>query len=59
MQTYPPPNKAHGSLHWTFERLLSGALVPVTAATLVTSSSPVVDGLLAVSLVLHTRPSTR
>jgi succinate dehydrogenase (ubiquinone) membrane anchor subunit len=53
--TFPPPSKFHGSYHWAFERLLSAALVPITAAAFVTTGSnhPVVDGLLGVSLVMH------
>ncbi|KAI0091622.1 mitochondrial inner membrane protein [Irpex rosettiformis] len=53
--TFPPPSRAHGSHHWAFERLLSAALVPMTAAAFVTSGSafPVLDGLLGISLVVH------
>lgn len=53
--TFPEPNRAHGSHHWAFERLLSVALVPMTASAFVLSSStsPVLDGILAVSLVIH------
>jgi len=51
--TYPPPQKMSGSLHWTFERVLSAALVPVVGATAVVSPNPVLDGILAVSIVLH------
>jgi len=53
--TFPPPSKAHGSHHWAFERLVSAALIPLTAAAAVTSSShyPVLDGILAITLVVH------
>ncbi|EIM84982.1 uncharacterized protein STEHIDRAFT_60709 [Stereum hirsutum FP-91666 SS1] len=53
--TYPPPSKTHGSYHWAFERLLSAGLVPLTAAAFITSGSayPVLDGILGVSLVMH------
>ncbi|KAG8870271.1 membrane anchor subunit of succinate dehydrogenase, Sdh4, partial [Tulasnella sp. 331] len=53
--TFPEPNRSHGSHHWAFERLLSVALLPMTASAFVMSSSPhpVVDGLLAMSLVIH------
>ncbi|THH15912.1 hypothetical protein EW146_g4654 [Bondarzewia mesenterica] len=53
--TFPPPSKTHGSYHWAFERLLSAGLVPLTAAAFVTSGStaPLLDGLLGVSLVMH------
>ncbi|KAG8922736.1 membrane anchor subunit of succinate dehydrogenase, Sdh4 [Tulasnella sp. 418] len=52
---FPPPNKSHGSYHWAFERLLSASLVPITAASMALSSSPypVLDGILAISLVVH------
>ncbi|KDQ15151.1 hypothetical protein BOTBODRAFT_187542 [Botryobasidium botryosum FD-172 SS1] len=53
--TFPPPSKSDGSHHWAFERLLSATLVPLTVSSFVLSSSPypVLDGLLAVSLVVH------
>ncbi|TCD67729.1 membrane anchor subunit of succinate dehydrogenase, Sdh4 [Steccherinum ochraceum] len=53
--TFPPPNRSHGSHHWAFERLLCAALVPLTGAAFVVSGSayPVLDGLLGVSLVMH------
>ncbi|KAI8454564.1 CybS-domain-containing protein, partial [Phakopsora pachyrhizi] len=49
----PMPNKTHGSIHWNFERALLAALVPVTAATAVSSPNPLLDGVLGVVLVLH------
>ncbi|OLL22454.1 Oligosaccharide translocation protein rft1 [Neolecta irregularis DAH-3] len=50
----PPPNKAHGSYHWTFERLISVALVPLIAAPFAAGSVyPVVDAILASTLVIH------
>ncbi|TDL26038.1 SDHD, membrane anchor subunit of succinate dehydrogenase [Rickenella mellea] len=53
--TFPPPSKTHGSHHWAFERLLSATLVPLTAAAFVTTGSqyPVFDGILGVSLIVH------
>ncbi|KAH9815565.1 CybS-domain-containing protein [Melampsora americana] len=51
--SFPPPNKAHGSIHWTFERSLSAALVPVTAATAIASPNPLLDGVLGVALIMH------
>ncbi|KAF8558894.1 hypothetical protein OG21DRAFT_996131 [Imleria badia] len=53
--TFPPPSKTHGSYHWAFERLLSAALLPMTAAAFATSGTayPVLDGLLGISLVMH------
>jgi hypothetical protein len=52
---FPAPNKSHGSYHWAFERLLSAALVPATVAAFVVSPSayPILDGILGVSLVMH------
>ncbi|RDX54616.1 mitochondrial inner membrane protein [Lentinus brumalis] len=52
---FPPPSKSHGSYHWAFERLLSAGLVPLTVASFVTSGTnyPIIDGLLGVSLVMH------
>jgi len=52
---YPPPSKSHGSHHWAFERLLSAALIPLTGAAFVVSGTahPILDGLLAVSLIVH------
>ncbi|KAI0296728.1 CybS-domain-containing protein [Multifurca ochricompacta] len=53
--TFPPPSKSHGSHHWSFERLLSAGLVPLTAAAFVSSGSPtpLIDGLLGLSLIVH------
>ncbi|TEB25685.1 hypothetical protein FA13DRAFT_1637077, partial [Coprinellus micaceus] len=52
---FPPPSPSHGSYHWVFERSLSAALVPLTAAAFVTSASanPILDGVLGLSLVVH------
>ena len=59
--TFPPPSKSKGSYHWAFERLLSAGLVPLTAAAFVTSGShyPVLDGLLGISLVIHSHIGVR
>ncbi|KAH7882260.1 SDHD, membrane anchor subunit of succinate dehydrogenase [Phlebopus sp. FC_14] len=53
--TFPSPSKAHGSYHWTFERLLSASLVPLTAASFATSGThyPILDGILGITLVMH------
>ncbi|KAF8346469.1 mitochondrial inner membrane protein [Amanita rubescens] len=53
---FPPSSRAHGSYHWAFERLLSAGLVPMTIAAFATSGTqfPLLDGLLGVSLVIHT-----
>ncbi|KAL1749194.1 CybS-domain-containing protein [Schizophyllum fasciatum] len=49
---FPPPSRTHGSYHWAFERLLSAALIPLTAGAFVVNGS-VVDGLLGLTLVVH------
>jgi len=53
--TFPPSSKTHGSYHWAFERLLSASLVPLTVAAAVSSGSQysLIDGLLGISLVMH------
>ncbi|MBW0490535.1 hypothetical protein O181_030250 [Austropuccinia psidii MF-1] len=51
--TFPPPNKAHGSIHWTFERSVAASLIPLTTAALVSSQNPILDGVLGVVLVAH------
>ncbi|TIA88823.1 hypothetical protein E3P99_02385 [Wallemia hederae] len=50
---FPPPNSAHGSSHWAFERAVSAALVPIIGASFVTSAHPVLDGLICSSLLVH------
>ncbi|PWN44171.1 hypothetical protein IE81DRAFT_321574 [Ceraceosorus guamensis] len=51
---YPPPAPSHGSYHWLFERGLSVALLPIVAAGMVKhGSSGLLDGALAVSLIVH------
>ena len=59
--TFPPPQRSAGSHHWTFERLLSAGLVPLTAAAFVTSGShaALLDGLLGISLVVHSHIGVR
>jgi len=59
--TFPSPSKAHGSHHWAFERLVSAALIPLTAAAAVTGGShyPVLDGVLAISLIVHSHIGVR
>ncbi|TYJ55335.1 hypothetical protein B9479_003949 [Cryptococcus floricola] len=54
--TFPSPSKSHGSYHWAFERILSAALIPVTVGAAVSSGSayPIMDGILAISLIIHT-----
>lgn len=52
---FPDPSRVHGSHHWAFERLLSVALIPMTVSAFVVSPTayPVLDGVLAMSLVVH------
>jgi succinate dehydrogenase (ubiquinone) membrane anchor subunit len=59
--TFPPPSKSQGAYHWTFERLLSAGLIPLTAAAFVTSGSatPLLDGLLGVGLIVHSHIGVR
>ena len=58
---FPTPSKTHGSYHWAFERILSAGLVPLTVASFVTSGTnyPILDGLLGVSLVMHSHIGVR
>ncbi|EPQ25995.1 uncharacterized protein PFL1_06450 [Pseudozyma flocculosa PF-1] len=51
---FPTPNPVHGSYHWSVERLLSVALVPIVGAGMVKhGSSGLLDGALAISLLVH------
>jgi succinate dehydrogenase (ubiquinone) membrane anchor subunit len=50
----PEPHKSHGSYHWTFERALSVALIPLIVTPFVTgTSTPVLDALIGTSVVIH------
>ncbi|KAI5849397.1 CybS-domain-containing protein [Morchella snyderi] len=50
----PEPNAANGSYHWSFERLLSVGLIPLTVAPFALGSvSPVTDAILGASVVIH------
>jgi succinate dehydrogenase (ubiquinone) membrane anchor subunit len=50
----PTPDYSHGSYHWSFERLLSAGLVPLTIAPFAAGSlNPVTDSILCAVLVLH------
>ena len=59
--SFPAPSRTHGSHHWAFERLLYAGLVPLTAAAFATSGSsyPILDGILGVSLVMHSHIGVR
>jgi len=50
----PEPSPAHGSYHWTFERLMSAALIPITIAPFAAGSlNPVLDATLCAGIIIH------
>lgn len=49
----PKPHKLEGSYHWTAERLVSVALVPLTLAPLFTGASTLLDSTLSSLLLYH------
>jgi succinate dehydrogenase (ubiquinone) membrane anchor subunit len=50
----PDPSPSHGSYHWTFERLLSAGLVPLTVAPFAAGSlNPSMDALLCATILVH------
>ncbi|PVH97667.1 mitochondrial succinate dehydrogenase cytochrome b560 subunit D [Periconia macrospinosa] len=50
----PDPTPAHGSYHWSFERLVSAGLIPLTVAPFAAGSlNPVMDATLCALLVVH------
>ncbi|KAH1273725.1 hypothetical protein KXW98_000384 [Aspergillus fumigatus] len=50
----PKPHPSEGSYHWTFERLVSVGLIPLTIAPFAAGSlNPVMDSVLCALLVLH------
>jgi len=50
----PSPSPSHGSYHWTFERLISAGLVPLTFAPFIGGSlNPLMDGVLCAALLAH------
>ncbi|KOS19700.1 Succinate dehydrogenase cytochrome b small subunit [Escovopsis weberi] len=52
--TFPKPNAAHGSYHWTFERLLAAGLVPLSVAPFAAGSlNPTMDAVLCSAVLLH------
>ncbi|KAK4555876.1 membrane anchor subunit of succinate dehydrogenase, Sdh4 [Recurvomyces mirabilis] len=49
------PNALHGNYHWTFERGLSAALLPISLAPFAAGSlSPVLDGAFIGMIIIHT-----
>lgn len=50
----PPPSAAHGSYHWTFERLLASGLVPLSLAPFAAGSlNPTMDAILCGAVLIH------
>ncbi|KAK7550562.1 CybS-domain-containing protein [Phyllosticta citricarpa] len=50
----PEPSPTHGSYHWTFERIVSAALIPLTVAPFAAGSlNPISDAILCSLLVVH------
>jgi succinate dehydrogenase (ubiquinone) membrane anchor subunit len=50
----PDPDYAHGSYHWSFERIVSAGLIPLTLAPFAAGSlNPVTDSILCALLVVH------
>jgi len=48
------PSPSHGSYHWTFERLISVGLVPLTIAPFASGSlNPLTDAILCGTLLIH------
>ena len=50
----PPPSATHGSYHWTFERLISVGLIPLTIAPFAAGSlNPTLDALFVATILVH------
>ncbi|KAL0636981.1 membrane anchor subunit of succinate dehydrogenase, Sdh4 [Maublancomyces gigas] len=50
----PEANPTNGSFHWSFERLVSIALIPLTVAPFAAGSvSPVTDAVFGAAVVIH------
>ncbi|KAG6040604.1 hypothetical protein E4U41_007718 [Claviceps citrina] len=50
----PPPSAAHGSYHWTFERLIAAGLVPLSLAPFASGSlNPTMDAILCSAVLIH------
>ncbi|KAK2073855.1 hypothetical protein P8C59_008100 [Phyllachora maydis] len=53
-QPLPKPSPVHGSYHWTFERGMAAALVPLTVAPFAAGSlNPTLDAVLCGVLLVH------
>ncbi|KIW08586.1 uncharacterized protein PV09_00549 [Verruconis gallopava] len=50
----PAPHPFHGSYHWTFERLVSAGLIPLTLAPFIGGSlNPLTDSILGATILIH------
>jgi succinate dehydrogenase (ubiquinone) membrane anchor subunit len=50
----PDQHPTHGSYHWSFERLLSVALVPLTVAPFAAGHlNPIWDAVLCATILIH------
>ena len=50
----PNPDYTHGSYHWSFERIVSAGLIPLTIAPFAAGSlNPLTDSILCALLVVH------
>jgi len=50
----PPASPSHGSYHWTFERLVSAGLIPLTIAPFAAGSlNPTTDAILCAAILIH------
>ncbi|KAK3068056.1 membrane anchor subunit of succinate dehydrogenase, Sdh4 [Teratosphaeriaceae sp. CCFEE 6253] len=51
----PPSEPSHGNYHWTFERIGSAALLPITIAPFAAGAlSPLLDGAFVGLIMIHT-----
>ncbi|KAI9753850.1 MAG: hypothetical protein M4579_004978 [Chaenotheca gracillima] len=50
----PQPSPTHGSYHWTFERLVAAALIPLTIAPFAAGTlHPITDAVLCGTILIH------
>lgn len=49
----PPPDKKHGSWHWTLERVVAIGLVPLVGASFTLGLTAVLDTTLLAALLVH------
>ncbi|RKF64915.1 Succinate dehydrogenase cytochrome b small subunit, mitochondrial [Erysiphe neolycopersici] len=50
----PAPNPSHGSYHWTFERIISAGLIPLTISPFTAGSlNPAMDAILCAAILIH------